>query len=436
MPEGEEEETGAGVAVITADGVADGLPARWLACLIVEGFRTTDHRAVAPMALTWRDLPLPLAAQFSNEYGHDGSVPVGTIETIARDGARIIATGTFHLDNADGTPDEDGRRAAGLCLDGVLRFVSADLEVLDSAYFETEDDWYEEILAGRIGMTTMVMFPAFPQACIVPEGQQLPEPEPYGEAPAPAPVPLIASGVDLAAPPASWFEDPCLSELTHLSVDNDGWVFGHLAGWGIAHRGIQGRSVYAPHSASGYAHFATGTTVCADGTRIATGVLTMGTGHADGRLGLRPAAAHYDDVQYGVADVAVGEDEFGIWLAGAIRGSVSADQLRILRASDVSGDWRPTAAGHELVAALVVNVAGFLVPNSLVASAAYSTVARATFAQFQHAGTEGAILAAGVVRRMDPLEELRREVATLRAAVTPLMPLAAAALDEQMGGAE
>lgn len=423
------------VVVAAATDDATGLPERWLACLVVEGFRTTDHRAIAPGVLTWRDLPLPLAAQFENEGGHYGSVPVGLIETIHRDGARILATGSFDLGS------EQGQEAARLCAASIMRFVSVDLEVLDSAFIETDADWYEEVLAGRIGMTTMVMFPAFPQACIVPEGVDLPDPAPLGEVdltPAPE-TPLIASAVDLAAPPAAWFEDPLLTELTHLTVDDDGRVYGHLAGWGIAHRGIAGRAVYAPRSPSGYAHFATGTTVAADGQRFATGVVTMGVGHADGRLALRPAAAHYDDVNFGVADVVVGEDDFGIWMAGAIRPTATADQVRILRASDVSGDWRPTTAGHELVAALVVNVAGFLVPNSLVASAAYSTVARAQFSVFAHRtgdGQEpemGAVLAAGVVRRLDPIEALRREVATLRAAVTPLMPLAAAALDQEVG---
>lgn len=427
MPQTDEDTSG--VLVADASDVA-GLPERWLACLIVEGFRTTDGRAIAVGALTWRELPLPLAAQFANEGGHYGSVPVGTIETIYRDGNRILATGTFDLGS------EQGREAARLCDQQILRFVSADLEVVDAAYVELDDDnYFMEVLAGRIGMTTMVMFPAFPQACIVPAGQTLPEPAPMGEAPERAAVPLIAaaSAADLVSPPAAWFADPVLAELTHLTVTDEGRVFGHLAGWGIAHRGIAGRAVYAPRSASGYAHFATGTVVCADGTRVATGVVTMGVGHADGRLALRPAAAHYDDTNFGVADVAVGEDEHGIWMAGALRPGVTADQVRVLRASDVSGDWRPTTAGHELVAALVVNVAGFLIPNSLVASAAYASVAVAAFAQYAHDGEPGAVVAAGIVRRRDPVSELRREVATLRAAVAPLMPLAASILDEQIG---
>lgn len=430
----EEEAGGVIVAAATEDDPAAGLPSRWVACLVVEGLRTTDHRAISPNALTWRDLPVPLACQFSNEYGHDGSVPVGNIETITRDGARIMATGTFDLGS------EDGREAARLNMEQIMRFVSIDMEVLDSAYIETDDDWFEEVLTGRIGMATMCMLPAFPQACIVPEGMDLPEPEPYGgdDQVTIVPAPLIAAaGIDLANPPSAWFEDPALQELTHLTVTDEGRIFGHLAGWGIAHRGIQGRQVYAPRSPSGYRHFATGTTVCAagldDALRVRTGVLTMGIGHADGRSGLSSAAAHYDNVNCGVADVAMGEDEFGIWFSGAVRASLDADRLRVLRASDVSGDWRPTAEGYELVAALVVNVAGFLIPNSLVASAAYSTVASACFTQYAHGDTEGAIVAAGMVRRRDPITELRREVATLRAAIEPLMPLAAAALDQTEG---
>lgn len=422
-----------------AEGDVTNLPERWLACLVVEGMRTTDGRAIAVGALTWRDLPVPLAAAFTNEGGHYGSVVVGNIETISRDGARIMATGSFHLTNADGTPDLDGRKAAGMCADQTMRFVSIDLEVVDACYVETPDgeDGYYEVLTGRIGMSTMVPMPAFPQACIVPEGMALPEPEPMGEPPTERPM-LIAAGdldteIDLTAPPAAWFEDPLLQELTHFTVTEQGRVYGHLAGWGIAHRGIQGKTVFAPRSPSHYAHYATGRRKLDNGEYARTGRITMGIGHA-GPGSLAAAAAHYDDVHWAKADVAVGEDEFGIWFAGAVRPGLSIEDYLVMNASDVSGDWRPVGTNqHELVAALIVNVAGFLIKSSIVASASYASVGHATFTQYEHNGEVDAILAAGMVRRLDPIAQLRRELETLRAAITPLMPLAAAAVIDRIG---
>jgi hypothetical protein len=71
-------------------------------------------------------------------------------------------------------------------------------------------------------------------------------------------------------------------------------------------------------------------------------------------------ADHYDSTSSGVADIAIGEDDFGIWVAGSVRPGVTEEQIYELRASDISGDWRDTGGSDlELVAALAVNVNGF-----------------------------------------------------------------------------
>jgi hypothetical protein len=59
------------------------------------------------------------------------------------------------------------------------------------------------------------------------------------------------------------------------------------------------------------------------------------------------------------ADVTAGEDDFGIWVAGALRPGLRAEDVRALMASDVSGDWRRIGGSLELVAVLAVNVPGF-----------------------------------------------------------------------------
>ena len=50
-------------------------------------------------------------------------------------------------------------------------------------------------------------------------------------------------------------------------------------------------------------------------------------------LSAHAAMRHYDDTAIVVADVAIGEDEYGIWLAGAVRPDATEEQIRTLTAS-------------------------------------------------------------------------------------------------------
>src|SRR3990172_8306690 len=105
----------------------------------------------------------------------------------------------------------------------------------------------------------------------------------------------------------------------------------------------------------------TGETVCDDGARVAVGQVTVGTGHAPLHFGAQPAAEHYDNTGSAVADVAVGNDKHGIWIAGAIRPNADPLSVYELRASGrVSGDWRRIGGQLRMVGLLGVNVAGFL----------------------------------------------------------------------------
>lgn len=172
-------------------------------------------------------------------------------------------------------------------------------------------------------------------------------------------------------PPADWFDDPGFGEFTALQISDDGRVFGHLCGWTDCHTDSAYYGVAClnpPRSRTGYAYFRTGAVLCDDGTEIATGRLTLGGGHAAHSLSYRGTAEHYDNAGAAVADVACGEDQWGIWLAGALRPDVTPEQIRAARGSSPSGDWRPIGAGLEMVAALCVNAPGYAVPRALVAS--------------------------------------------------------------------
>ena len=160
-------------------------------------------------------------------------------------------------------------------------------------------------------------------------------------------------------PPAHWFDDPMLQGPTPLTITADGQVSGHLALWNVCHFGMQDVCRMAPRSNTGYQYFATGSVLTADGTQRRVGRITVGTGHANLRLGYIPAADHYDNTGTGVAVVAAGEDVYGIWVAGSTVPEVSEAKVAELRRSPLSGDWRPTPKGLELVAALAVNTPGF-----------------------------------------------------------------------------
>lgn len=188
----------------------------------------------------------------------------------------------------------------------------------------------------------------------------------------------VTAGAAPVRPPREWFENPRLNGPTPLVVTAEGRVYGHLAAWGTCHTG-KNRCVTAPRTATGYRYFLNGSALTADGSMVKVGKITLGTGHADTRLGWIPAADHYDNTGSAVAVVASGEDRFGIWVAGALTPETTEERAAELRRSPLSGDWRPINGSLELIAALAVNAPGFPIV-SLTAS-----------------GQPEAVLAAGVI---------------------------------------
>lgn len=186
--------------------------------------------------------------------------------------------------------------------------------------------------------------------------------------------PLTASGGP-ELPPDEWFEDPKLDSVTPLTVTADGRVYGHIAPWKQDHIGMSGRRVKPPRSRSGYAYFKTGVVAAASGKDIAVGQLTLAGGHAPLSASAEDAIRHYDDTASAVADVNVGEDRHGIWVAGAVRPGVTPREIRALRASAPSGDWRPLDGSLELVACCQVNVPGFPVARVLTAAGSNEVLA-------------------------------------------------------------
>ena len=378
------------------DGGDAAAEVRAFAVIAVEGFDTGDGRVLEEGG--WRQdghrqVPLPLWVQTEQPEwgGHAGAFIGGRLDSIERmeDGRRLYAEGALAV------ADERGQWAEQMIRSQNLRFVSVDIGDADVEYEVREvdsDGWPIDVLARfsdyELTGATVCGTPAIAYAVIWLEGMDPPAeftatlPEPPARVDEPEvidsgmdmPILLASARDDAGHPPADWFDDPELTELTHVTVTNDGYVYGHLAPWGECHIGLEG-CVVAPHSVSDYAHFRTGEVLahcdCEDEgdhlVRVATGPVTLGTKHAARGLTAQEAAWHYDHSGSAVADVAVGEDAHGIWIAGALRGDATDVAVRSFRAADVSGDWRRIGGQLELVAVLGVNVAGFSIPRQPLA---------------------------------------------------------------------
>lgn len=371
---------------------------RWEGVIAREGEMTGDGRLIEDGALRWDDLPIPLRVAFKDVGGHDGAEVCGRIETVERrEGGDIYATGTFDLGSAVGAEafrqvSEQMSNGVSIDTDDVtFRIMAkADMPEADVADSGNESDTgagpegrvkvaamsssdeLTVIESARLRAATLVAVPAFATARVYAAGQGPTEPaeRETGEAeekveapPAPRSRDSLTAAAIPTAPPEAWFKDPALTGPTALVVEDDGRVYGHIAAWGTCHIGQIGKCVEPPTSPSNYAYFRTGALRTAEGTSVAVGHLTMGTGHAGPRDSANAAAEHYDNTGTVFADVAAGEDAYGIWVAGSLRPGISSEQVRVARSAPISGDWRTIRGSLELVGALAVNVPGFPVPR-------------------------------------------------------------------------
>lgn len=389
---------------------------RFHAVAIVEAVWTGDGRFFEQGSVTWRDLPLPLLATDKSPHGPgdvEPAITIGSIDTVERRSNEIHVWGAYVQSS-----DPEVTRLQNLIFEGHLRGVSIDgddpeYEVIIPAEMMAEPTLDEDgdlVMSGafprqvfshvRMMGLTVVPFPAVEEAFIEDDDAALlaalgAEHGVTGWVTPPRPA-VVAGGAVAAPerpltsplgeipliPPPGFFDELALEGPTPLTVLASGELYGHLALWGTCHIGSPpGECITPPTSATNYAHFLLGEIVCSDGSRVACGKITMGTGHADLALTAgapapvwhvdaaplaltaSAAAAHYDNTGTVVAHVTCGEDEWGIWLHGAVMPGLSPAQLRVLMGSDLSGDWRRVGNNLELVAMLAVNVPGFPKPR-------------------------------------------------------------------------
>lgn len=438
-----------------AAGSGDGMGAAFrIPVGIRQGVETDDRRRFDNIG--WRDVPLPLMLMTVNSaWGHEGSVIAGRIDTVSKGADGVVSMTGFYMADENGTVAADLARTKtmpGISVDQTAKNVDFEIREVDDDGWPT--DWVEIYPESTIMGATQVPFPAFPDTYIevvddTAEDESEDEGEPAELAasggnlnrtlPAPlqgvrvrnsaigsstassngscgctAPAQLVACAAP-SSPPADWFTDPQFEEVTALTITDEGRVFGHAASWDRCHtalESLQARCVQPPHSESGYAYFLTGETVCADGSRVRTAPINFGGTHADLSLDARRATAHYDNTTQAWADITCGDDDYGIWVAGALRPGLTDEDLRVIRASSLSGDWRPIGGVLEMVAVLSVNTPGYPIARARTAS-----------------GQVTALVASARVDT-DPVAALRREVRDLRAQLAQHSRLLAPMLDD------
>ena len=392
--------------------------------VIPEGIESGDGRKFDAGAITIRDLPLPFLWQIKTGEGHSGSVVVGTITKMERV-ENGIGNAYGHFDTG-----EYGKEAERLVRGGFIRGVSADLDMFEAKEHENaaKDDADGKVGAGKMKITkarvmavTLVPKPAYQECKVelvaemgIEQEEEVIQDGVYVEGVNPLDASaLIACGMVAGAipvtPPKEWFNNPGLKKPTALTVTDDGKVFGHIAAWHVDHIGMA-FGTRPPRSKSNYAFFHTGVVRTEEGVDMPVGQLTLAGGHAGLEASAQEAVRHYDDTASAVADVHAGEDAYGIWVSGALRPGTSPEQIRSLRASAPSGDWRPIKGALELVAVCQVNVPGFPIARARVASGQVMALVAAgasVLAQLKH----------------DPLAELHNRIDKLEA------PLVAAATD-------
>jgi hypothetical protein len=416
------------ISGITADASTDETKgAEFVIPLVIpEGTPSGDGRQFAKGAITMRELPLPLLWQIKTGEGHSGSVVVGTITYMERTDEGI--------GNAKGRFDtgEYGKEAERLVRGGFIRGVSADMDMFEANEESDASDKDSDTKVGggkmkitkaRVMAVTLVPKPAFQECKIVLADEMVADQEDTeviqdgvyvdGVNPLDASA-LVACGIVAGAipvtPPTEWFSNPKLNKPTGLTVTDEGKVFGHIAAWHVDHIGMA-FGTRPPRSKSGYAYFHTGVCRTEDGSDMPVGQLTLAGGHASLEASAHEAVRHYDDTASAVADVHAGEDAYGIWVSGALRPGTTPEQIRSLRASAPSGDWRPIKGALELVAVCQVNVPGFPIARARVASGQVMALVAAganVLAQLKH----------------DPLRELNERIDKLEA---PLVASANAA---------
>lgn len=225
--------------------------------------------------------------------------------------------------------------------------------------------------------------------------------------------PLVAAAVTVTipdAPPPEWFNRP--DDIPNAKgafyIEQNGRVYGRLAPRNVAHRSFPGKRVTVPTGNVDYSRWMKKDGVMvASGGRCTAGPVTFDCGHADPSdpdYGAR--REHYDNSCSVFSSVRIGEDDDGVWVAGALMPGVTGEQIARASMCQLSGDWQPHPERRgmkEFIAALLVPVPGF--PSSSGDNGGNLTASGAPRRALVEVEPDGCLVAASVPVIVVPPQE-------------------------------
>lgn len=167
-------------------------------------------------------------------------------------------------------------------------------------------------------------------------------------------------------PPARFFDKPDWLDVGQkLAVVTDGpdagRVAGYVSGWDTCIiDGSQGCWT-PPPSPTAYRGAMQGETLTAEGELIPTANVGGGVNHARLSESFQGAVKHYENTASATLRVQFGEDDYGVWFAGAAWPELADErEVAMLRAAAVSGDWRyrPELGAVDMAGVQLVNNPG------------------------------------------------------------------------------
>lgn len=160
-------------------------------------------------------------------------------------------------------------------------------------------------------------------------------------------------------PPGKWFNDPRLTGPTPVTVDTAGRITGHLAVFGRCHHGLrhgtEDRCLMAPRSPHGFPRFNTRQVITTMGT-VRAGVITLNPEEQpDPAHALARMVAHWDNTTTQAAAVHAGQDDHGVWVAGALLPFLDRERCARMELARFAGIWQETDGRMELAGAMALD---------------------------------------------------------------------------------
>lgn len=240
-------------------------------------------------------------------------------------------------------------------VDGELKAVPAGLfaavQRLDQANLSETD---KDDIRGTVGQYYAKMREVFQDEDIIPPWERA------NQAAA-----VSSSGI-VVNPPASWFDHPGeIPTDKRMTIQADGRVYGYVALWDSCHVGLEGCVKPPKGSPTNYEYAHIGETLTAEGGLVKTAVIAGAAPHVSERTPAHEVPDLYANTGRQYMRVRYGEDDQGLWFAGALFPDVSAEEIVTIRASAVSGDWRwhtqwrHGPSGYDFSGSILVNVPGY-----------------------------------------------------------------------------